>query len=312
MNTKRIVVVVLIAVGLTIALVRHAIVPGAENGVQSGAGAPESAGAGDDSGPEHQPSGDRGAGADGEAAGEGELAAVYAQSDDLRAFIRDLTPVANGGDGVAARLISQALEECAGYALDPGGFESHWRSEAAKRPNPARQWSIDALDKQVARCRGLADVGPVTIDEQRHWNTKAAENGDTAAKLRAHKNPMLSDPRAASDVGEVVREAIRSGDPAATRELAFFMGIAGERYGLSRSRVSGTVLAGHAWELAACQQGANCGPSSPVMRDFCLHYGVCGYPDLESVYANALLSPADFQSVLRLRAEIVHQLMRGG
>jgi hypothetical protein len=266
---------------------------------------------GDDLSPKELPSSSQGAAAEDVEGGPG-LVARYEQSTDLRALIRDLTPLANGGDGVAARLISQALEECAAYSLDPSGFESHWRAQAAERPNPARQLTINALSTQVSRCRGLADIGPVTIDEQKQWNIRAAQSGDTAAKLRAHKNPVLIDPNSASSLADVVREAINSRDPAAMRELAFFLGIAAERYGLSPNSVSGTVLAGHAWELAACQLGANCGSSSPVMRDFCIHYGICGYPNLESVYANAMLSPADFQAVMRMRAMIIQQMKEGG
>jgi hypothetical protein len=218
------------------------------------------------------------------------LAERYRESRDLRGFVEH--HLARASDPAIAFYVSQALEECA--------VARPFAADAAR----AGPWSEKAASEALAdACRGFDDrvIEPGFILELLR---RAAESGEPHAIARMLLFRDVAAPK--DDVLDALPSLLATGDPAVVRDVGAFLsrGVSAWRYGAEEFPAGAAAIA---WELAACDLGYACGPSSRLVLAQCAFRGNCGsgrYEDTLAVHE----PPEVMAQALRLRHGIVRAL----
>jgi hypothetical protein len=214
----------------------------------------------------------------------------FQQARDLRGFVeRNLSRAA---DPAVAFYVSQALEECA--------LARPWAAEA-ERPG---RWSEKAASEMLAdACRGFeaSAIEPTLIVD---LLGRAAASGEPHAIARMLLFRDIAAPK--DEVMDALPTLLATGDPAVIRDVGAFLsrGESAWRYG-SEEFPAGTAAI--AWELAACDFGYACGPTSRLALAQCAFLGQCA----PGRYEDSLASyepPERMAQALRLRDGIVRAL----
>ncbi|UNK49979.1 hypothetical protein MNR01_02760 [Lysobacter sp. S4-A87] len=222
------------------------------------------------------------------------LSDQFAHSRDLYGFVSSLHGSSQLGNGEATRWIAQAYSECWTYALDPAGFNSSAQAFAKDSEGDAAG-VVAAFDRISSRCRRFAGdrIGPEAILDLK---IKAAAQGDLASEIEvfAQAAPMHPDSPSFTDERRslLMQRALASGDPAAIAALASLMGPSA-RPGSAGAMPAGSVRSEAAWNLAACQLGIDCGPTSNRVVYACTFGGICGFNSVRDLYVRGLLAPSD-------------------
>jgi len=154
-------------------------------------------------------------------------------------------------------------------------------------------------DQLTERCVSILASGPIVADESLFWYGQAAVSGDplgTARVIVRFGVGKVPDGKVAAKVNDI----LRSGDAEAIFALADAMGRRNVGRPDAFGPFSGANDDGAAWQLAACQMGANCSGNSPAMRTMCLRAGIiaaCGSSSLPQLYRQVLYMPADFERI---------------
>jgi len=196
--------------------------------------------------------------------------------------------------------VSQALEECAAVtralALDEGSI-------VPVASSPTLWQELAASEALAAPCRGFEGyvIRPGEVMELLRYS---AERGEPRARARM----LLFRDIAASkeDAMEELPELLATMDPGVIRDVGAFLarGETSRRLGGEDVSTSVAVLA---WELAACDLGYECGPTSRITLAQCAFAGNCSAAHYEDALDRAEL-PEDMEHARRLRAGLVRAL----
>jgi hypothetical protein len=214
----------------------------------------------------------------------------FREARDLRGFVE--RHISQATDPAVAYYISQALEECALARPFPAD---------AERPG---RWSEKAAGEMLAdACRGF-DGGAIEPTLIVDLLRRAAASGEPHAIARMLLFRDVAAPK--DEVIDALPALLATDDPAVIRDVGAFLsrGEAAWRYGREEVPAEAAAIA---WELAACDFGYGCGPSSRLALAQCAFLGLC----VPGRYEDALASrepPELMAQALSLRHGIVRAL----
>jgi len=113
----------------------------------------------------------------------------------------------------------------------------------------------------------------------------------------------------------MVRDALGSGDPFAIERAGQLLSwgsaqLADRKVGPNNDPYSARDWA-PAWQLAACDRGANCGSDNYRVLNGCAYQGACGYDSLESYLQFNELPPNVYAAAMQNRATILEAIAQG-
>ncbi|HEY5851022.1 MAG TPA: hypothetical protein VIT62_09710 [Lysobacter sp.] len=174
--------------------------------------------------------------------------------------------------------------------MNPAGFERSAKDSAQAEGNISARVKA-SFDRVAFRCRRFAgeEIGPQRILE---LQAKAASQGDLTAEIDIFSQaaPLHPDGPSFSDERRILlmQRALASRDPTAIAAMASLMGVTA-RPGFAGSMPAGSLRSEAAWNLAACQLGMDCGPSSSLVVSACVFGGICGFNSVADLYSRGLL-----------------------
>ena len=221
------------------------------------------------------------------------MAERFLQAADFRGFVERHRHALD--DPETAYYVSQALEECA--LARPAAV-------AINAADPDPRWApLAAADALVAPCRGF-EGGAIDPHEIVSLLARAAAAGEPRAAARMLLFRDIAAPKA--EVLPALPALLATRDPSVVRDVGAFLsrGESAGRYGDGEFAVDAAAIA---WELAACDLGYACGPTSRLALLQCAFDRRCDAGRYEDALARH--EPADLMAdAQRLRAGIVRAL----
>jgi hypothetical protein len=220
-----------------------------------------------------------------------------------------------GGDAEAKYLASRALELCAQQRGDDGWI-ARQREAVLKQigpSDPQRETRMAAINSmQFNNCSAILDA--TAKNSGLNANTllnQASAEGDPKAQMFALDQALQKGGLRPETVTEAqwksIQDALGSQDPAAIRRVGMIMaGLAGQQgmaYGPDGTYANRQVALS-AWTLAACDAGLPCGADSAMLVNACAYGAQCNTSNIEQLYQQYQLSPANYSQVQQLRAVI--------
>ncbi|WDS37959.1 hypothetical protein [Pseudoxanthomonas sp.] len=208
---------------------------------------------------------------------------------DLYRYALQLKSAADGGDAQASWRLSRVYDYCAGYAVDPAGYQADDRL-VAQGASAGVQAMLAARGRVAQRCAGFSSTDGLGAQAVTLQRLRAAEAGSLAAEaaLLAQGKPLDESPDYRR---ELVQRVLVSRDPEAYLALSAAMGAVASGDEAYRGYVAGTQISQLAWQLAACKLGLDCGARSPLMTSYCANGGICSQ-DSSQDFANFVLDAA--------------------
>jgi hypothetical protein len=255
-----------------------------------------------------------------------ELAREFEKARHMKPFYDRYAADPGGADAETRYFAAVAMERCIGrskgtnptqLADQQSRFQS--RLKIGDPMNEARQ---NAFNRIYELCEGFGNVAITAADVQKMYREAAAQ-GNQAAKVAVASTDYQSQLGRARGVEErrlseehlaTLRDALSSGDPFAIERvgqmLASSTQLAERRVGPNGDPYNPRDW-GPAWQLLACDRGANCGADSQRVLNGCAWNGACGYDSLETYMQFNELPPNVYQAVLANRALIAEAIAQG-
>lgn len=254
------------------------------------------------------------------------LAQEFEKARLMKPFYDRYAANPDAADAETRYFAAVAMERCIGRAKgtnptqladQQSRFQS--RLKTGDPVNTARQ---DAFTRMYELCEGFGHVAISAADVQKLYR-EAAAKGNPAAKVAVAASDYQSQLGRARGVEErrlseeqltTLRDALTSGDPFAIERvgqmLAASTQMVDRRVGPNNDPYNGRDW-GPAWQLVACDRGANCGADAQRVLAGCAWEGACGYDSLETYLQFNTLSPNQYQAVLANRALIADAIAQG-
>jgi hypothetical protein len=193
-------------------------------------------------------------------------------SRDLLPFTDAMHERAQFGDDAAQYWLFRVLERCgpiydavfeAGAAQQPDKPPLRL-DEAVAAEEASPSLGADEVREIHSQCEQLRGVDRARYGNASDWLNRAAHSGYPLAQVRRAAELALGSGGAPNraDARELVRAAVKSGDPEVLRQTGAVAQLLAE--GESARERHEWV-----WEVAACQRGASCGPTSEWVRSLC-------------------------------------------
>jgi hypothetical protein len=190
---------------------------------------------------------------------------------DLLPFADAMHKRAVAGDDAAQYWLARVLERCGPIydaVFEADGAQSDKpplrldEAVAAEEANPSL--GADEIREIHLQCAQLRGVDRARYGNASDWLNRAARSGYPLAQVRRAAELALGSGGAPNraDARELVRAAVKSGDPEVLRQTGAVAQLLAE--GESARERHEWV-----WEVAACQRGANCGPTAEWVRSLC-------------------------------------------
>ncbi len=194
------------------------------------------------------------------------MAANFAATDDLLAFVEGIHESARSGDGASAYYLFRALDRCqTEYGLRfGGGRRERPLDEVLADESVVSQFGDADLRRIHGQCQRLRDSDPARFGALDEWLVTAANAGYPRAQaewaLRLVNGATgTPDGGALERAREMARAALASKDP------AVFVPVSSVIRGLSEQEANRDA----SWFVAACQRGFDCSPGSEMTRIVC-------------------------------------------
>lgn len=194
------------------------------------------------------------------------MAANFAATDDLLAFVEGIHESARSGDGASAYYMFRALDRCqTEYGIRFGGSRRERPlDEVLADQSIVSQFGDADLRRIHGQCQRLRESDPARFGALEEWLVKAANAGYPRAQaewaLRLVNGAAgTPDGDALERAREMARAALASKDP------AVFVPVSSVIRGLSEQDTNRDA----SWFVAACQRGFDCSPGSEMTRIVC-------------------------------------------
>lgn len=180
--------------------------------------------------------------------------------------------LAEAGDAVAAKRAAEILQYCWVINVDQEAWRRHMAEQAKRVPGNAAMIE-DAFNRKMVRCEGVMGGNPYDASIVADLLAKAASSGDAGALMNL---ALRTGDVASEDAPVLIDSVIQSGDLNEIRDAGVLIGFIGSESTEQFRPLANSELGVHAWQVAACRMGANCGPGSLVMDGICMSMGRCG------------------------------------
>lgn len=234
------------------------------------------------------------------------LAQAFESSNNLAQLIRDATPQVAAGDAQAARIVAQALDECAHLSIFPN-FAEGIRKAASAAPADRRDATLAHLTRLQERCAELVSAEKITPEKLRSAFGTASQANDLVDQAR--RLVEASSAMSEADVKDTLRRIVESRNAEAIAVMADAMGESHDDRELFGPR-SGSDISVMAWKLVACDLGLPCGPDSALVRHECMARSKClpgGYKEIVRFF---YLSPWAYELAVEQERAILQEIAK--
>lgn len=235
------------------------------------------------------------------------LAQAFESSSNLSQLVLELSPRAAAGDAQAARVIAQALDECATLSVRRGGTEGLDKFAETMPPN-RRDVALAHIARYRERCAELAKAEKMTPERLREASHAGSLGNDLVDQAQRLVESSLT--MSEAEVKDTLRRIVQARDAQAIATMADAMGQNPDDREIFGTK-AGTHINAMAWKLVACDLGMPCGPSSVPVRQGCVIYGRCIPGDYREIVRFYLLTPWDYELTLRVEREILQDIADG-
>ena len=254
------------------------------------------------------------------------LAQEFEKARSLKTFYDRYAANPDGADAETKFFAALAMERCVGRGRGSQGPTETDRARFQSRlkendPNNAQR--IEAFNRVTETCEGFAGVNITAADISRLYREAAAQ-GNPAAKVavaadlyrdQARNARGIEERRMSEDQLAMVREALGSGDPFAIENAGRLLTWGSTQLAERKIGPNGDPFSprdwGPAWQLAACDRGANCGADNFRVLNGCAYQGACGYGSLEAYMQFNELAPNAYAAAIQNRATILDAITQG-
>ena len=254
------------------------------------------------------------------------LAQEFEKARHLKAFYDRYTADPDGSDAETKFFAALAMERCVGRgrgAQGPSDADKVRFQNRLKENDPGNAQRIEAFNRITETCEGFANVSITAADISKLYRDAAAQ-GNAAAKVavasdlyreQARNARGIEERRMSEDQLAMVRDALGSGDPFAIESAGRLLSwgstqLADRKVGPNGDPYSARDWA-PAWQLAACDRGANCGSDNYRVLNGCAYQGACGYDNLETYMQFNELAPNTYAAAMQNRATILDAIAQG-
>jgi hypothetical protein len=263
------------------------------------------------------------------------LATEMSQAKAWKTIYERLRDTPEGKTAEGSYYLAQILAACANVTDRRGPQPSAPRTPEEARGkflasiserDPQRAARLAAYDSNASRESRCADLRGIATTEKeiRELREQSAAAGDPKARALLASEDIFATARTGMGPGnlptitdaqlETLREAARSGDPAALQivgsVLASTMGNLDIRTGPDEQPVDPRAFH-NAWVLLACEAGANCGPDSQRVAAACAYQGQCGVDNVRDYFFFYENSPAQAQQLSAYRQQLQNAIITG-
>ncbi|MDC8015685.1 hypothetical protein [Tahibacter soli] len=235
------------------------------------------------------------------------LTQTFEKSDNLARLVSELAPRVAAGDTEAARVVAQALDECAHLSVFPN-FVEGIRKSAEAMPANRRDAALAHLTRFQERCGDLAGAEKITPERIRSAHEAASHGNDLVDQGRRLTASSAS--MSASEVKDSLRRIVQSRNGEAIASIADAMAESSDDRELF-GPYSGSKVHAMAWRLVACDLGMPCGPDSAQTRQACMVFGNCIRGDYREVVRFFFLSPWEFELAAAEERKILQEIIDG-
>jgi len=254
------------------------------------------------------------------------MAQEFEKARHLKTFYDRYMADPVNADGETKFFAALAMERCVGRGrgsqgpsdADKARFQSRLKDND---PNNAQR--LEAFNRVTETCEGFANVS-ITPGDISQLYRDAAALGNPAAKIAVATDLFREQARNARSVDErrmsedqlaMVRDGLSSGDPFAIESAGRLLSWGSAQLADRKVGPNGDPYTARdwapAWQLAACDRGANCASDNLRVLNGCAYQGACGYDSLESYMQFNELAPNTYAAAIQNRAVILDAIAQG-
>jgi hypothetical protein len=254
------------------------------------------------------------------------LAQEFEKARTLKTFYDRYTANPEGADAETRFFAALALERCVGRGRGPQGpseAEKTRFQSRLKENDPGNAQRIEAFNRVTETCEGFANTNISPAEIARLFREAAAQ-GNPAAKVavaseqyreQARNARGMDERRLSEDQLAMVRDALGTGDPFAIERAGQLLSWGSTQLADRKVGPNGDTFTARdwapAWQLAACDRGANCGADNYRVLNGCAYQGACGYDSLETYMQFNELAPNVYAAAMQNRATILDAIAQG-
>jgi hypothetical protein len=254
------------------------------------------------------------------------LAQEFEKSRQLKTFYDRYAADPDGADAETKFFAALAMERCVGRgrgSQGPSDADKTRFQSRLKENDPGNAQRLDAFNRITETCEGFANINLTAADISKLYRDAAAQ-GNAAAKVavasdlyreQARNARGIDERRMSEDQLAMVRDALGSGDPFAIERAGQLLSWGSTQLADRKIGPNGDPFSardwGPAWQLAACDRGANCGSDNYRVLNGCAYQGACGYDSLETYMQFNELAPNVYAAAIQNRATILDAIAQG-
>jgi hypothetical protein len=254
------------------------------------------------------------------------LAQEFEKARNLKQFYDRYAANPEAADGETRFFAALAMERCIGRgkgSQGPSEAEKTRFTNRLKDNDPNNTQRVEAFNRITETCEGFGNVN-ISPAEISKLYREAAAQGNPAAKIAVASDQYRDQARNARGVEErrlsedqlaMVRDALGSGDPFAIERAGQLLSWGSTQLTDRRVGPNGDPFSPRdwspAWQLAACDRGANCAADNFRVLNGCAYNGACGYDNLETYMQFNELPPNVYATAMQNRAVILDAIAQG-
>ncbi len=235
--------------------------------------------------------------------------ARYDAATDLFPLAQELRERAERGDPDVVAAFAELESECWMFVLSRGDRSDIPRAIQQRDPK-IKPWVDSMLARTNTRCQRFTRSDLISYKRLHEMLVAAGNQGSAAAKARLLMGTVDIEHLPDATLAGTVRDILASGNPAAIVDLSNVMGTRVQGREKLFDLPSGSETESQAYLIAACRLGFDCGPNSRILANLCFNGIGCGYPSVEAIVQDRMLTPQGYrmmqQEVQQILAKIPH------
>lgn len=254
------------------------------------------------------------------------LAQEFEKAYQLKTFYDRYAANPAGADAETKFFAALAMERCVGRGRGGQGPSDAVKmrfQNSLKENDPNNVKRLEAFNRVTETCEGFASLNISSADISQLYR-EAAAAGNPGAKVAVASEQYraqiqnargIEERRMSEDQLAMVRDALGSGDPFAIESAGRMLSFGSTQLAERKVGPNGDPFSARdwapAWQLAACDRGANCGGDNYRVLNGCAYQGACGYDNLETYMQFNELAPNTYAAAMQNRATILDAIAQG-